>query len=278
VPEVFGMNFQGVSVGQKLASDNSDNSCAADTQFTGQVGGYKDGSGAPTSVLAYALEKTDMALGNMISALKAQNLYDSTVVIVTAKHGQSPINPVKTNKPGHFADLVATLPDGTTNPAAIAITSAAGCSTGPCGAVGDDDIALIWLVDQSMDAQVQAYINANAIPLFVDETMGGNELRLRFNDPLKDSRTPDIIVRPNYGTIYTTSSAKNAEHGGFGYSDTGVGLLVSNPSIATKVLKTPVATSQVAPTIIKYLGLDPDSLNSVKAEKTPVLPGLGLED
>jgi hypothetical protein len=112
----------------------------------------------------------------MISSLKAQNLYDSTVFIVTAKHGQSPINPVTTNKPGHFADLVAALPDGATNPAAIAITSAGACSTGPCGAVNDDDIALIWLADQSMDVQAQAYINTNVLPLFVDETMGTAEL------------------------------------------------------------------------------------------------------
>lgn len=278
VPAVFGMNFQGVSVGEKLVTDNYDASCTADTQFTGQAGGYLDGSGTPTAVLQYALNQTDAALGSMISALKAQNLYDSTVFIVTAKHGQAPINPVKTHKPGHFADLVAALPDGTTNPAAIAITSAGACSTGPCGSVNDDDIALIWLADQSMDAQAQAYINTNAIPLFVDETMGGAELKVRFNDPLKDSRTPDIIVRPNYGTIYTTSTAKNAEHGGFGYSDTGVGLLVSNPSITSKLLKTPVATSQVAPTILRILGLDPQSLHSVAVEGTQVLPGLGLEN
>ena len=277
VPAVFGMNFQGVSVGQKLSNDNFDNSCAADTPFTGQPGGYKDGSGTPTSVLSYALDQTDAALASMIDGLKARDLYESTVIIVTSKHGQSPINPVKVNKPGHFADLVAALPDSTTNPAAIAITSAGNCSTGPCGAVTDDDVALIWLADQSMDPEAQAYINANALPLFVDEAMGTNELKLRFNDPLKDSRTPDIIVRPNYGTIYTKSTAKNAEHGGFGYSDTGVGLLVSNPSIRAKVLKTPVATSQVAPTILKYLGLDPERLNSVRVEKTPVLPGLGLD-
>ena len=30
MPEVFGMNFQGVSVGQKLAIDNYDGSCVAD--------------------------------------------------------------------------------------------------------------------------------------------------------------------------------------------------------------------------------------------------------
>src|SRR6266446_8030887 len=107
--------------------------------------------------------------------------------------------------------------------------------------------------------------------------MGGDELKLRFNDPLKDSRTPDIIVRPNYGTIYTTSAAKNMEHGGFNYSDTNVGLIVSNPSMESKVVKSPVATSQVAPTILQALGIDPELLNSVAVEKTKVLPGLGLE-
>src|SRR5438270_8246907 len=123
VPEVFGMNFQGVSVGEKLITDNYDGSCVADNgALNGQPGGYQDGSGTPSRVLAYALDQTDAALPAMIQSLKDQNIYDSTLFIVTSKHGQSPINPVKTNKPGHFADLVAALPDGKTNPYAIAIT------------------------------------------------------------------------------------------------------------------------------------------------------------
>jgi len=278
VPEVFGMNFQGVSVGQKLVTDNYDGSCVADNgNLNGQPGGYIDGSGTPTAVLAYALDQTDAALASMIQNLKDQNLYDSTWFIVTAKHGQSPINPLKANKPGHFADVVASLPDGKTNPAAIAITNANACATGPCGFVNDDDIALVWLADQTMAQQVRDYVNTNAIPLFVDEVLGGDELKLRFNDPLKDSRTPDIIVRPNYGTIYTTSTAKNAEHGGFNYSDTNVGLIVSNPSLPAKTVKSPVATSQVAPTILQALGIDPTLLKSVRVENTQALPGLGLE-
>ena len=67
----------------------------------------------------------------MIQALKEPGIYDSTLFIVTAKHGQSPINPVKVNKPGHFADLVARCPTRTTNPGAIAIANAAACTTGP---------------------------------------------------------------------------------------------------------------------------------------------------
>ena len=281
VPEVFGMNFQGVSVGQKLSTDNFDASCPddVDPKLNGQPGGYKDGAGTPTDVLAYGLKKTDEALGKMIQALKDQGIYQSTLFIVTAKHGQSPINPVKVNKPGHFADLVAALPDGGTNPSAIAIVNAANCATGSCGFVADDDVALIWLQGQNIPSQkVADYLNTNANALFVEEMMAGAELKLRFNNPLNDSRTPDVIVQPVYGTIYTTSTKKNAEHGGFSFGDTNVGLLVSNPNLRARVVKTPVATSQVAPTILRALGLEPGDLESVKVEKTRALPGLPLAD
>jgi hypothetical protein len=275
IPTVFGMNFQAVSVGQKLAKDNSDGSCTDDTgSLNGQPGGYKDGAGTPTEVLAYALQKTDEALGEMIQALKSQGVYESTLFIVTAKHGQSPINPVKVNKPGHFADLVAGLKDSTTNPGGIAIGVAAACSTGSCGFVQDDDIALIWLKDQNQTPEVAAYLNENAGALFIDEVLSGDELKLKFNDPVTDSRTPDILVQPVYGTIYTTSGKKNAEHGGFSFADTNVGLIVSNPDIHARVVKTPVTTSQVAPTILELLGIDANALKSVRVELTPVLPGL----
>jgi arylsulfatase A-like enzyme len=273
------MNFQAVSVGQKLAKDNADGSCTDDVgKLNGQPGGYTDGAGTPTDVLAYGLQKTDEALGKMIQALKDQGIYQSTLFIVTAKHGQSPINSVKVNKPGHFGDLVAALPDGGTNPAAIAIVSAANCATGSCGFVADDDVALIWLQDQSMSHQVAGYLNTNANALFIDEVMAGTELKLRFNNPLSDSRTPDVIVQPVYGMIYTTSTKKNAEHGGFSFGDTNVGLVVSNPKLRTRVIKTPVTTSQVAPTILRALGLEPRDLKSVGVEKTPALPALALAD
>jgi hypothetical protein len=276
-PRVFGMNFQAVSVGQKLVKDNYDNSCVddGDPKINQQPGGYTDGAGTPSAVLAYGLQKTDEALASMIVALKSEGIYDSTLFIVTAKHGQSPINPAKVNKPGHFADLVAGLPDGKTNPAAIAITNAANCATGPCGFVQDDDIALIWLQGQNIATRkVADYLNTNAEALFIDEVMAGAEIKLKFNDPATDSRTPDIIVQPVYGTTYTTSTAKNAEHGGFSFGDTNVGLIVSNPKFKRSVVKTPVATSQVAPSILDALGLDPQSLKSVKVEGTELLPGL----
>src|SRR5207237_4596504 len=87
VPEVFGMNFQAVSVGQKLVKDNFDNSCAHDNNpaINQQPGGYVDGAGTPSAVLAYALRSTDAALASMIQALKDRGIYHSTLFIVTAK-------------------------------------------------------------------------------------------------------------------------------------------------------------------------------------------------
>ena len=277
VPAVFGMNFQAVSVGEKVAADNADARCnkADGNRLRGKAGGYLDGSGTPTDVLAYGLEKTDIALASMIQALKQQGLYYSTLFIVTAKHGQSPIDPGKTNKPGHFADLVAALPDAASNPAALAIAAAGACSTGACGLVQDDDVALIWLQDQRQSQAVMTYLNANAKALFIQYVLAGDALKLKFNDPLHDNRTPDLMVQPEYGTIYTTSGKKNAEHGGFSIGDTNVGLIVSNPRFSGREIKTPVATSQVAPTILEALRIDAESLGAVRLEHTPVLPGLG---
>jgi len=277
-PTVFGMNFQAVSVGQKLSIDNKAGGCTADTDPTinGQPGGYLDGTGAPTAVLSFALNYVDGALGRMIKGLKAAGIYDSTLFIVSAKHGQTPINPVKTNKPGHFADLVATLSDAGTDPGALAIAKANACGTGPCGFVQDDDIALVWLAhddqSQSKTDAVAAYLNKHANDLFIDEVLAGEEIKLKFRDPLNDTRTPDILVRPTYGTIYTGSTAKNAEHGGFNYSDTNVGLVVSNPEFDSKVVKTPVTTAQVAATLLQALGIDPSELDAVRKEGTDVLP------
>jgi hypothetical protein len=275
IPAVFGMNFQAVSVGQKVASDNADPRC---NQTDGdalrlKAGGYLDAAGTPSTVLAYGLDKTDQALGSMIKALKEQGVYDSTLFIVTAKHGQSPIDPGKTNKPGHLADLVAALDSSSAG--ALAIAGAAACATGPCGFVQDDDVALIWLQDQGQTKAAADFLNANAKALFIEYVLAGDSLKLKFNDPLHDNRTPDLFVQPEYGTIYTTSKKKNAEHGGFSFGDTNVALVVSNPRLSARTIKTPVATSQVAPTILEALGLEAEALDAVRIEHTRLLPGLG---
>jgi hypothetical protein len=84
-------------------------------------------------------------------------------------------------------------------------------------------------------------------------------------------------VQPNVGVIYTQSTKKQMEHGEFAQDDTNVMMLVSNPSFATSTVTSFVETAQVAPTILQALGLDPNSLDAVRKEGTPVLPGLNFK-
>ena len=65
-----------------------------------------------------------------------------------------------------------------------------------------------------------------------------------------------------------------SERGGTSFGDVNVGLIVSNPRLQGATIKTPVLTSQVAPTILRALGIDPENLNSVRVEHTTVLHGL----
>jgi len=71
--------------------------------------------------------------------------------------------------------------------------------------------------------------------------------------------------------------AKQAEHGGFAHDDTNVMMLLSNPKLPAAIVTSPVETMQVAPTILKALGLDPNALQTVKLEGTQVLPGVFSE-
>ena len=65
-----------------------------------------------------------------------------------------------------------------------------------------------------------------------------------------------------------------AEHGGMQDEDTNVPLLVSFPGATGTVNKAVVQTSQVAPTVLAALGLDPNRLRAVQLEGTPSLPGV----
>jgi arylsulfatase A-like enzyme len=78
--------------------------------------------------------------------------------------------------------------------------------------------------------------------------------------------------------VYTGGDKKQSEHGGYAWDDTNVMLLVSNPHIQPKTIHSFVETAQVAPTILQVLGLDPNKLDAVRQEGTPVLPGLFESD
>jgi hypothetical protein len=54
-------------------------------------------------------------------------------------------------------------------------------------------------------------------------------------------------------------------------------LLVSHPSYKARTVFSEVGTLQVAPTILKALGLNPNALDGVRLEGTGVLPSVDLD-
>ena len=262
VPNVFGMNFQAVSVGQKLVEKSIN-----------VTGGYLDAAGTPSTALVGEIQFVDAAIGKMVSELKHRGLYQDTAIIITAKHGQSPIDP----------NRVLRIPADNANdePPSMVLSPTGNVGTGyPVLQALEDDISLLWLADNSEAATLNAVaqLQANAAKIGADggEFFYGRNLDLMFSDPRtpEGSRTPNIIVAPNVGVVYTGGKKKVAEHGGFAHDDTTVIMLVSHPEISHAVIHSPVEAAQVAPTILALLGLDPDSLIAVQKEGTQVLPGI----
>lgn len=64
-------------------------------------------------------------------------------------------------------------------------------------------------------------------------------------------------------------------HGGVTADDRAVPLVVSGPGTDPRTVAAPVATTQIAPTILRLPGLDPRPPKAVREEGTRVLPGLG---
>jgi Type I phosphodiesterase / nucleotide pyrophosphatase len=263
VPTLFGMNFQAVSVGQKLIEAGVGS------------GGYLDATGTPSPLLLAQIRFVDQAIGSFIAELKRQGHLDSTLVIITAKHGQSPVDSARytritstgavTTSPSKIVDDC--LPDSESN---------AGNQIGPT----EDDVSLLWLKPgcsaetEVMALETQSPAGHNIAG--IGQIFWGSALTQLFKAPglpPRDPRTPDIIVTPDVGVTYSKSTKKQAEHGGFAHDDTNVMLLLANPSLSPRTFTSPVQTAQVAPTLLKALGLDPDSLQAVRSEGTQVLPG-----
>ena len=262
VPTIFGLNFQALSVGQKLIEASN-----------GVTGGYLDAAGTPSAALLDEFKFVDASIGAFVEELKDKGLYDSTLIVITAKHGQSPIDPSRYVPQTKVGTSPATLLD---NAGYIPLSEAPSNPTG----IGptEDDVSLLWLKSSSQtDASVKILeANASATGIALGQIYYGPSLAINFNDPTVDPRTPDIIVTPNVGVTYSGSTAKQAEHGGFAHDDTNVMLLVSLPGFQPKTVHAEVGTAQVAPTILKALGLNPSALDAVRAEGTSVLPAVQL--
>jgi hypothetical protein len=263
-PAIFGMNFQAVSTAEKLPKSD----------------GLSDGV-APGPLLQRALDFINTKVGAMLDAIWARHLQGSTVVILSAKHGQSPQTP----------SALTRIPDGPIIAALNAAWSGAHPGAGDLVAFSvNDDGMLIWLNDRSPEAETFAEnfllnysgtgndINGNPKPYTssgLAQVYAGAGAASFIGVSSSDSRVPDIIGISQYGVVYTGGKKKIAEHGGDNPQDRDVPLVVSGNPIedaADSVNGSPVETTQIAPTILQLLGLDSNALQAVQIEHTAVLP------
>jgi hypothetical protein len=215
----------------------------------------------------------------MADTIQADGEAGSTAIVLTAKHGQSPLN----------NNQLQRIDDGPI----ISGVNAAWAALHPSNQtlvvqVADDDGVLWWLSDQSQAAGdfVKNYLWTHTAPAvnYAGQTItvqhsglahifAGQQSAQYFGVSTSDPHHPDVFGISQVGTIYTGGS-KIAEHGGANPGDRDVPLVVYAPgTVQSGQSSSGVETTQVAPTILKLLGLSPSSLQAVQQEGTQVLPG-----
>jgi arylsulfatase A-like enzyme len=254
------MNFQSVYIGQSVAEPGVGH------------GGYQNAAALPSPELLHEIEFVDASIGDIVGALKKAGIYEDTLLIITAKHGASPIDP---------SLYVA---DGTNSPATL-LGSAIPFSESPLntGGIGatEDDVSVLWLNSGASVTAAVELLESNAAAIGLGQIYYGPTLWPNYNvgglDPGQDPRTPGIIVTPNVGVTYSANTTMIEDHGGFAHDDTNVIMLFANPRFKTATVSAATTTAQVAPTIVKALGLGPTALDEVREEGTAVLPEVASE-
>jgi hypothetical protein len=270
VPAVFGLNFQTVSTAEKLPASD------------GQTGGYLADGVTPGPLLSSSLDWVNGQVGAMMTEIRKQHLAGSTTVILSAKHGQSPTKP---------SDLTR-IDDGPIIDAVNAAWAKAHPSAkAPLVSFSvDDDAMLWWLSDRSRAAAdfarkfLLAYSGTgndiNGAPKAftssgLTKVYAGEAADDYFGAKAGDPRTPDLIGVAQVGTVYTGGKKKIAEHGGANPADRDVPIVVWGAGVdadGTHLDAAHVSTTQIAPTILSLLGLDPRDLQAVRDQHVRVLP------
>jgi hypothetical protein len=271
-PAVFGMNFQTISTAQKLPLSD------------GLAGGYNP-DGTPGPLLARALEYMNTQVATFQSQIHLKGLDSCTTIIVSAKHGQAPQD-LSTLRRVDDAKIIANINTAwaVLHPKAAPLVAFA----------VDDDGILMSLSDRHADALAFAknyLLNHDAPANLAGDANGVYSARVKSSglttvytgsaaDTLVraangDSHTPDLIGIAQPGVVYTGNVKKIAEHGGAAPADRDVPLVVSGAGVPHQAISdAAVQTTQIAPSILQLLGLNPQALQAVQIDHTQVLPKL----
>jgi hypothetical protein len=268
VPAILGMNFQTISTAEKLPTSD------------GMAGGYLPGTTTPGPLLRRALGYINARLEEMVSEIHKQGLTNSTAIVISAKHGQSPQDP----------NLLTRIDDGPIMTAVNAAWAATHPGAPPLIAAGTDDDAIMWWLSDRSAAATSFVANYLMTHSATGNTATGGSRTLLHSGlakiyagpaaakywgvPVSDPNHPDVWGIVQVGVVYTGGKAKIAEHGGANPADRSVPILVYAPGVKAQLSHRSVETTQIAPTIVHLLGLSPKKLKAVRIEGTQVLPGI----
>jgi arylsulfatase A-like enzyme len=229
--------------------------------------------------LASALGFVDAQVGRIIDAVDQAGATGTTTIILSAKHGQSPIQPQTLIRidDGAIVDAInAEWAKGHPDTPELIVHSV------------NDDAMIMWLADRSAEAAafVKDRLSAHTgvgtdvagkprrfTASGTDQIYAGKDAAAFFGTTSADPRVPDVYASTQPGTVYT-SGTKIAEHGGVTPADRNVPLVVVGPGVVHRDDSSTVSTAQIAPTILRRLDLDPLKLQAVVAEGTQPLPGI----
>ena len=305
VPAILGMNFQAVSVAEKVDSPGTLTKNADGTYTVGptEPAGYYPGTTTPRPLLAGAFRYVNAQLQRMVETIRRNGLAASTAIIITAKHGQSPQNPLLLKRIDdgpiisaiNQAWCVQQNPTAMPDPATYCTKGLSAGTVTPLIVAGtDDDLWQSYLSVKTQPAAdfVKHYLwhhSATAVLYDNDgvnrgteqvahsglaKIYAGKEAADFFGVPYSEPRHPDVFGRVQVGVVYT-SGTKIAEHGGDNPADRDVPILVYAPgTVHDGASNQWVETTQIAPTILQLLDLNPRALQAVQQEGTRVLPNL----
>lgn len=237
VPALFGMSFSEVLEAQT--------GCAP----------YSDHMGTPSAKLEQAIADVDLKIGRLFAELKRQRLDTTTWLVVTASFAVPSEKPQRSIPVSWLAHAAETVKPGV-------VAQIAGGAT-----------AMVWLNDRSQTRVVAQGYSRSAARLGIRAIVCEERLSLTLNAPETDSRMPDILLEARPGTVWT--DGRGIEGYGSDSDDaTHVALLVSGRQLAARNDPTLVQTTQIAPLLLRALGLEKFDLDALHREHTPALPGV----
>ena len=156
-PAIMGMNFQAVYTGESVSEPNVG------------VGGYQNAAALPSALLVQQIESVDLSIGDIVNALKDRGIYDDTLIIITAKHGGSPIDPSRyvadgANTPATLMGTRIPFSESPLNPDGIGAT--------------EDDVSVLWLNKGESVTSAVELLEKNAAAIGLGQIYYGPALRL----------------------------------------------------------------------------------------------------